>query len=112
MESHVQVLEDGRMKQHMIESLLEDNLLKRKREPEEEGALELSGHRRRNKSGKDQPVSKEAHAQQVEDLTRAKEELDETSQTSNEVEYKLEDTKSVDTNICAEIIAAKKDLKE
>ena len=41
-----------------------------------------------------------------------KEELNESAQTSDEVEYKLEDVNSVDANLCTELIAAKKDLEE
>jgi len=112
MESQAQVLEDVSIKRQRLESLLEDNLFKRKRELEEEGAAELSGHRRRSKAGKEQPASKVAQAQRVEDLERVKEELDEAVRTADEVECKLEDAKSVDANLRAELIAAKKDLEE
>ena len=45
MENQAQVLEDVSIKRQRLESLLEDNLLKRKRELEEEGATELTGNR-------------------------------------------------------------------
>merc|ERR1719148_48319 len=108
MEGQAQVLEDVSIKRQRLESLLEDNLLKRKRELEEEGAAELSGHRRRSKAGEGQP-SKMAQAQRVEDLERVKEELDEAVRTSDEVESKLIDAKRIDTDLRAELIAAKKE---
>jgi len=111
MEGQAQVLEDVSIKRQRLESLLDDNLLKRKRELEEEGAAELSGHRRRSKAGEEQP-SKMAQAQRVEDLERVKEELDEAVRTSDEVESKLIDAKRIDTDLRAELIAAKKDLEE
>jgi len=111
MEGQAQVLEDVSIKRQRLESLLEDNLLKRKRELEEEGAAELSGHRRRSKAGEGQP-SKMAQAQRVEDLERVKEELDEAVRTSDEVESKLKDAKKIDADLREELIAAKNELEK
>jgi len=108
MEGQAQVLEDVTIKRQRLESLLEDNLHKRKRELEEEGAADLSGHRRRSKAGEQQP-SKVAQAQRMEDLERIGEELDEAVRTSDEVESKLIDAKRTDTDLRAELITAKKE---
>jgi len=111
MEGQAQVLENVSIKRQRLESLLEDNLLKRKMELEEEGAAELSG-RRRSKGGKEQPASKIAQAHRLEELERVKDELQEANQASEEVERKLVDAKTVDGNLRTELIAAKKGLEE
>jgi len=112
MESHTQTLEEVGVKRQRLESLLEDNLLKRKRELEEGVVDDSKTNRRRSRGGEEKPASKLAQAQRIEDMAEVKEQLDEAIRTSDEVEQKLMDAKAVKAELRAELIKIKKDLEE
>jgi len=111
-ESQTQILEEVGVKRQRLESLLEDNLFKRKRELEEEGVADDLASRRRSRGGEEETASKTAQIQRIKDLEGVKEELDDAIRISDQVEKKLIDAKACDANLRAELIDIKKELDE
>lgn len=107
IESQTQVLEEVSVQRQRLQSLLQDNLLKRKRELEEEGAD--SADRRRSTDG-EQPASRLAQAQRKENLEQLQRELDEAIQNAEDVEERLVEAKATDEALRAELIEGKKRL--
>lgn len=108
IESQTQVLEEVSVQRQRLQSLLQDNLLKRKRELEEEGAD--SAGRRRSIDG-EQPASRLAQAQRKENLEQLQRELDESIQNAEDVEELLAEAKANDEALRAELLEGKRRLE-
>lgn len=108
IEVQVQLLEEVSVERQRLLSLLEDNLLKRKQELEEEGAT--SSSRRRSTDG--QPASRIAQEERVEDLEQLKRELDEAIQNADDVEQRLAEAKKLDEDVYTELSEAKRQLDD
>ena len=89
-----------------LQSLLEDNLLKRRQELLNEGASAESDDSRRVSRGAD------AQEQRKEDLEQLQQELDDATRISDDIEARLAEVKKVDAELRAELMAAKSDLEK
>ena len=108
IESQAQSLETVSVERQRLKSLLEDNLMKRKRELEEEGATSSSC--RRSTGG--QTASRLAQEEREEDLQQLNRELDEAVRNAEDVEQKLADAKKLDEDLYAELSNAKRHLDD
>ena len=108
IETQAQVLEKVSVERQRLLSLLEDNLMKRKQELEEEGAT--SSSRRRSKGG--ELASKIAQKERKEDLEQLSRELDEAIRNDEEVEERLTEAKKLDEGLYSDLSEAKKQLDD
>jgi structural maintenance of chromosome 3 (chondroitin sulfate proteoglycan 6) len=88
-----------------LQSLLEDNLLKRRTELLNEGATGEGDDSRRRSRGAD------AQQQRKEDLEQLKHELDDATRISDDIEARLAEAKKVNSDLRAELSASKSDLE-
>mmetsp|Transcript_10802 Transcript_10802/g.19558 ORF Transcript_10802/g.19558 Transcript_10802/m.19558 type:complete len:1083 (-) Transcript_10802:860-4108(-) len=88
-----------------LQSLLEDNLLKRRTELVNEGATGEGDESRRRSRGAD------AQQQRKEDLEQLKHELDDATRISDDIESRLAEAKKVNSELRAELSASKSDLE-
>ncbi len=88
-----------------LQSLLEDNLLKRRTELLNEGATGEGDDSRRRSRGAD------AQQQRKEDLEQLKHELDDATRISDDIEARLAEAKKVNSELRAELSASKSDLE-
>jgi structural maintenance of chromosome 3 (chondroitin sulfate proteoglycan 6) len=107
IEIQTQVLEEVSVARQRLQSLLEDNLLKRKKELEEEGSEAID---RRRSSEKRQVGSRLAQMQRQEDFEQVKRELAEAIQNAESVEERLSEAKRTDEALRAELMDGKKQL--
>jgi len=112
VEHQTQTLEEVSIERQRLQSLLEDNLMKRKRELEEDGAEALKSHsRRRSKDGKEQPAARVAQSQRKENLVQVQRELEEAIQNTEVVEERLAEAKEIDAALRRELNEGKKELE-
>lgn len=108
IDTQVQVLEDISVERQRHLSLLEDNLMKRKHELEEEGTT--SSSRRRSKDG--QSASRIAQKERSIDLEQLNRELDEATRNAEAIEEKLDEAKKLDEDLYTALNEAKKRLDD
>lgn len=99
IEEHTNVLEDATIKRQKLTSLLEDNLIMRRNE-----LTESSSRSRRSSTGGNAGVSQ---AQMKEELEQKRRDLEEATQTAEEVEKQLAEVKTIDENLRSEIVSIK-----
>lgn len=107
IEIQTQVLEEVSVERQRLQSLLEDNLLKRKNELEEDGVEAID---RRRSSEKRQVGSRLAQVQRQEDLEQVRREHAEAIQNAESVEERLSEAKRTDEELRAELMEGKKQL--
>ena len=90
-----------------LQSLLEDNLLKRRQELLDEGVSAEGGDESRRRSR-----GANAQEERKEHLEQLQRELDDASRISDDIESRLAEAKKVDTELRGELIAAKGDLEK
>lgn len=110
IESQAQQLEEVSVERQRIQSLLNDNLLKRKAELDNEG-VDSQSTRRRTADGQESN-SRLVQAKRMEDLKQLQQELDESIQVTDEIEEKTAEARKIDQNIRSELIIAKKKLEK
>lgn len=108
IETQTHALEEVSVERQRLQSLLHDNLLKRKRELEEEGA-EAEGRRRSLDT--EQPASRLAQTQRKENLEQLQRELDESIQNAEDVEERLAGAKKVDEDLRSKLFEGKRKLE-
>ncbi len=108
IESQTHKLEEVSVERQRLHSLLQDNLLKRKRELEEEGS-EAEGRRRSLDT--EQPASKLAQTQRKENLDQLRRELDEAIQNAEDVEERLAEAKKVNEDLRSKLADGRKKLE-
>lgn len=106
IQMQIQVLEDIGVERQRLVSLLEDNLLKRKQELENDGAT--SSSRRRSMDG--QTASNIAQDERKVDLEQLRRELNEAIGNADDVEKRLSEAKQLDEDLHSELVDAKKRL--
>ena len=99
IEEHTNVLEEATIKRQKLTSLLEDNLIMRRTE-----LTESSSRSRRSSTG---GTSGASQAQMKEELEQKRRDLEEATQTAEEVEKQLAGVKEIDENLRAEILSIK-----
>lgn len=108
IETQTQSLEEVSVERQRLQSLLQDNLLKRKRELEEEGA---DAEGRRRSLDTEQPASRLAQTQRKENLEQLQREFDEAIQNAEDVEERLAEAKLVDGDLKKKLIDGKRKLE-
>ena len=102
IDDHTSVLEEATIKRQNLQSLLEDNLMKRRNE------LSESSPRARSGTG-NASVNQAALKEELEQKQR---ELEEATQALEDVEKQLAEVKTTDENLRAEIATIKSDLEK
>ncbi|KAL7490281.1 hypothetical protein ACHAW6_016054 [Cyclotella cf. meneghiniana] len=102
IDEHTSVLEDATIKRQNLQSLLEDNLIKRRNELTESSS--------RIRPGSDNASAMQA--QRKEELEQKKRELEEATRAFDDVEKQLAEAKSIDENLRSEIATIKNDLEK
>eukprot|EP00559_Dactyliosolen_fragilissimus_P001253 CAMPEP_0184864430 /NCGR_PEP_ID=MMETSP0580-20130426/14928_1 /TAXON_ID=1118495 /ORGANISM="Dactyliosolen fragilissimus" /LENGTH=1284 /DNA_ID=CAMNT_0027363219 /DNA_START=16 /DNA_END=3870 /DNA_ORIENTATION=- len=117
VEAQTQTLEEISVERQRLQSLLDDNLLKRKSELEKEGAdnedEDTSSSRRRSKGTDDStrlPASNLAQSQRIETLEMRRRECNEANTAVKEIELKLAKAKKDDEALRSELVASKNEL--
>lgn len=108
IEKQTQVMEEASIERQRLKSLLEDNLLKRKHELEQEGAD--SSNRRRSR-GDDQQPSKQAQSQRLEELEALQRELESAIHNADDINQRYDQAQAEDQEVRAELSEAKKLLE-
>lgn len=90
-----------------LQSLLEDNLLKRRQELLDAGASAGGDEDSRRRSR-----GANAQEQRKEELEQLQHELDDATRVSDDIESRLAEVKKVDTELRAELISSKSDLEK
>ena len=101
IEEHTNVLEEATIKKQKLSSLLEDNLIVRRNELTESSSR---NSRRSSTGGGNAGVSQ---AQMKEELEQKRRDLEEATQTAEDVEKQLAEVKTIDKNLRAEIVSIK-----
>jgi hypothetical protein len=101
IEEHTQVLEDATIKRQKLTSLLEDNLIIRRNELTE--SSEASSGSRRSIGGTAKNASGASQAQLKEDLEQKRRDLEEATQTAEDVENQLSEVKAIDEKLRTEV---------
>jgi len=101
IEEHTNVLEEATIKKQKLSSLLEDNLIMRRNELTESSSR---NSRRSSTGGGNAGVSQ---AQMKEELEQKRRDLEEATQTAEDVEKQLAEVKTIDKNLRAEIVSIK-----
>lgn len=101
IEEHTQVLEEATIKRRKLTSLLEDNLIMRRTELTESG--EASSRSRRSIGGTAKNASAASQAQVKEDLEQKRRDLEEATQTAEDVEKQLSEVKAIDEKLRSEV---------
>jgi chromosome segregation ATPase len=102
IEDHTSVLEDATIKRQNLQSLLEDNLIRRRNELTESSSRIRPGAN--NASA--------MHTARKEELEQKKRELEEATQALEDVEKQLAVVKATDASLRSEIAAIKNDLEK
>jgi len=111
MEKQTHTLEEISVERERLQSLLEDNLLKKLRELEEENSGTSSlGRRSKGKSAAENTAA--AMAKRQEDLEQRQRELIDATKASEEIEAKLNEAKKEDGGLRSELIAEKNELEK
>ena len=110
VERQTQSFEEVSIKRQRLKSLLDDNLLKRKRELEEEGLETLNTRRWSNEDR--QSAFRMVQDQRNEQLELVRRELDEATQHAQSIDEKLSRSKEIDEEIRVKIIDAQKRLEK
>ena len=105
IESQNEVVAKLSLERQKLQSLLEDNLIKRRQELLHEGIAEGDA-RRRSRSGAT------TLEQRREDLEQRRHELDDVTRISDDIESRLAEARKVDSELRAELNAAKSDLEK
>ncbi|KAL7538031.1 hypothetical protein ACHAXR_008232 [Thalassiosira sp. AJA248-18] len=100
IEDHTSVLEDATVKRQRLTSLLEDNLIMRRNELTESTSRSLRG----KQGGTTNTASQ---AQMKEELEQKRRDLEEATQTAEDVEKQLVEVKTIDENLRSEILKIK-----
>jgi structural maintenance of chromosome 3 (chondroitin sulfate proteoglycan 6) len=106
MESQTEVVAKVSLERQKLQSLLEDNLMKRRQELLDEGVSAEGDARRRSRGGAN------AQEQRWEDLEQRQRELDDATRISDDLEARLAEARKVDNELRAELIANKGDLEK
>jgi len=109
IETQSQTLEEVSVERQRLQSLLNDNLRKRKAELEQENAGQAASRR---KSRGDTESTAAAQERRKADLEQRQRELDEATMAANEMEAKLEEERKIVETLRAELIAAKNNLEK
>ena len=109
IEEHTQVLEDASVKRQKLTSLLEDNLLVRRRELTE--SAESSSRSRRSLGGT-KNAGAASQAQLQEDLEQKRRDLEEATQTAEDVQNQLAQVKAIDEKLRSECANIKNSLEK
>lgn len=109
IETQSQTLEEVSVERQRLQSLLNDNLRKRKAELEQENAGQAASRR---KSRGDAESTAAAQEKRKADLEQRQRELDEATMAANEMETKLEEERKTVETLRAELIDAKNKLEK
>ena len=109
IETQSQTLEEVSVERQRLQSLLNDNLRKRKAELEQENAGQAASRR---KSRGDAESTAAAQERRKADLEQRQRELDEATMAANEMESKLEEERKIVETLRAELIEAKNKLEK
>ncbi len=104
LEGQTQALEEVSVERQRLESLLSDNLLKRKQELLDDSSS--TSWRRKSLS------RRSAQAKRQEDLEQCERELTEATQAIVEIEQKLIDDKAIVNRLRSDLIASKSELEK
>mmetsp|Transcript_7407 Transcript_7407/g.16416 ORF Transcript_7407/g.16416 Transcript_7407/m.16416 type:complete len:1281 (-) Transcript_7407:159-4001(-) len=102
IDEHTQVLEDATIKRQKLQSLLEDNLMKRRNEITESSSRVRPGATNASAS----------QAQLKDELEQKKRELEEATQAADEVQRQLDEVKATDESLRSDIVKIKNDLEK
>ena len=102
VEEHTNVLEDATIKRQKLTSILEDNLIMRRTELTESSSRTRPGTARNGSN-----AGAASQAQMKEELELKSRELEEATQTAEDVESQLSEVKTIDENLRSEIVNIK-----